>query len=430
MAFERKTPEEVAKLEGAELIKYRREELADEQETFKKGVEEMVQKLTTEAKAGWEAEVSKLKTENARLQKANEDMIMLMDAQLEKAKKETPNKTALKSWFDSEDRKNKLEKGGAMERITLKAAELMSIAAVGGGSAHITTANGFSINVNNFIDPTIYSAPKNRNIFLELVSVISAPGTEKIWWSERNSEEGDAAFLAEGGTKPLIDANWQTFSANMFEVAERWKFTKRLMLHTASVVNDFQTHARQLIELKIDDEVFGGDGIAPNMSGIVDQASAFVVPSGLANFYPFVNIWDVIMAVKTQIEIANFTPTSVVLNTVWMAKMYGIKTETEALYIKHPLMTPDGRSMAGMTIYYTNKIDADHILVGDLSKFNTVFGENIMFDEGYENDDFSKNLVSRKLEAFLGNYLPSTDAPAIVYDEIATIEAAIADTTT
>lgn len=429
MAFEKKSAEEVAKLEGAELIKYRREELADEQETFKKGVEEMVTKLTTEAKSGWEAEVAKLKSENARLQKHNEDFLLLMDAQLEKSKRETPNKTALKTWFDSEDRKNKLEKGGNMERITLKAAELMSIAAVGAGSAHITTANGFSINVNNFIDPTIYSAPKNRNIFLERVTVKTAEGTEKIWWSERNNEEGDAEFLAEGGTKPLIDANWQTFSANMFEVAERWKFTTRLMMHAASVVENFQTHARQLIELKIDDEVFGGNGVAPNMSGISDQASAFVVPTGLANFYPFVNIWDVIMAIKTQIEIANFTPTSVVLNTVWMAKMYGIKTETEALYIKHPLMTPDGRSMAGMTIFYTNKIDADHILVGDLSKFNVLFGENIMFKEGYENDDFSKNLVSRKLEAFLGTYIPSTDVPAIVYDEIATIEAAIADTT-
>src|SRR5690606_27469619 len=110
----------------------------------------------------------------------------------------------------------------------------------------------------------------------------------------------------------------------------------------------------------------------------------------------WVNIWDVIMAVRTQIEIANFMPTSIVLHTTWLAKMYGIKSETEALYIKHPLMTPDGRSMAGMTIYYTNKIDADYILVGDLGKFNVVFGENIMYDEGYENDDFSKNLVDRK----------------------------------
>jgi len=365
----------------------------------------------------------------AKQAKEVEDAYLMIKAMREDSKKDGQDEpTTLMKWFKSDERKDLLEKGGGMERTVLKAAELMSIAAVGGGSAHITTANGYSINVNNFIDPKIYSAPKNENLFLSLVTVKTVAGTEKIWWSERNSEEGDAAFISEGTTKPLVDANWQTFSADMFEVAERWKFTKRLMMHTNSVVDDFREHARELIELKIDDEVLGGDGIAPNMSGLVDQASAFVVPAALANFYSWVNIWDVIMAVRTQIEIANFMPTSIVLHTTWLAKMYGIKSETEALYIKHPLMTPDGRSMAGMTIYYTNKIDADYILVGDLGKFNVVFGENIMYDEGYENDDFSKNLVSRKLEAFLGTYIPSTQTPAIVYDEIATIEAAIANT--
>ena len=51
--------------------------------------------------------------------------------------------------------------------------------------------------------------------------------------------------------------------------------------------------------------------------------------------------------------------------------------------------------------------------------------ENIEYDEDYENDDFSKNLVSRKLEAFLGSYKKDSDAGSIIYDDIATVLTAI-----
>jgi hypothetical protein len=47
--------------------------------------------------------------------------------------------------------------------------------------------------------------------------------------------------------------------------------------------------------------------------------------------------------------------------------------------------------------------------------------EDVTYDEGYENDDFSKNLVSKKLEAFMGTYIKAGDAGSIVYDAIADI---------
>src|SRR5690606_13068551 len=96
-----------------------------------------------------------------------EDMYLLIKAATEKSKdNETDEATELMKWFKSDERKDILAKNNGAKQVVLKAAELMSIAAVGGGSAHITTANGYSINVNNFVDPKIYSAPKNKNIFM------------------------------------------------------------------------------------------------------------------------------------------------------------------------------------------------------------------------------------------------------------------------
>jgi hypothetical protein len=54
-----------------------------------------------------------------------------------------------------------------------------------------------------------------------------------------------------------------------------------------------------------------------------------------------------------------------------------------------------------------------------------VFAEDISYDEGYENQDFTMNLMSKKLEAFLGSYIKGSDSGSIIHDEIATVLTAI-----
>lgn len=295
-------------------------------------------------------------------------------------------------------------------------------------AALMTTANvtpnvagGFSPLFGNYIDTEIGQVPKPDNIIMPLITVVNQPGTESIWYSDRVNEDGDAAFIAEGSLKPLIDAEWATAKAPIKEVALRWKMTKRLMMHAPSIVLDFAEHANQLVEQKIDDRLLDGVEDAENFNGLQAVASAFIVPTGLAAYYPQANIYDAIMAIATQIRLANFKgQLTAILNTVWMAKMAGIK-DLEGRYIIAPFVTPDGKNIGEVQVVFSNKILATDVVVGDLKKFKLVMAEDVMYDEGYENDDFSKNLVSKKLEAFMGTYLKSSDAGSIVFDQIASV---------
>lgn len=300
--------------------------------------------------------------------------------------------------------------------MQIKAAALMT-------TANVTpnVAGGFSPLFGNYIDTEIGSVPKPENVILPLITVKNQPGTENIWYSYRTNEEGDAEFIAEGALKPLADAEWVTAKAAIKEVAVRWKFTKRLMNHAPAVVADFLEHAYELVQSKIDDGVLDGDGLGNNLSGLETAAAAFVVPPQLAGYYERVNIYDVINAMATRIRLSNFRgQITAVLNTVWEAKMMGIK-DADGRYITPDFVTPDGRKVGSVNVVFSNKIDDDSILIGDLKRFNLVFAENIEYDEGYENDDFSKNLVSRKLEAFLGTYIKPSDAGSILYDTISSV---------
>jgi hypothetical protein len=132
------------------------------------------------------------------------------------------------------------------------------------------------------------------------------------------------------------------------------------------------------------------------------------------------------MAVATYVSLNNFKGQfTCVLNTVWKAKMFGEKEATTNNYILPSFVAPDGSTVGDVNVVFQNGMDADAILLGDLKRFKVRISENITYDEGYENDDFSKNLESRKLEAFLGTYLPANYAGAIIYDDIATVLTAI-----
>lgn len=298
----------------------------------------------------------------------------------------------------------------------LKAAALMTTANV-----VPNVAGGFSPLFGNYIDTEIGHTPKPEPIFMDLVTVKFQPGTENIYYSDRINEEGVPLFIAEGATKPLIDAEYKTTSLTTKELAERWKMTTRLMYHAPAVVEDFREHANELIEKVLDDNILIGDGTGDDMAGIVSYASAFVVPTALAGKYAEANIYDVIMAGATQIRLANFSgKITAVLNTAWMALMWAVK-DNEGRYIVPPFRSQDGKMIGEVEVRFTNKIDADNILIGDLKKYKFVLSEDAIYNEGYENDDFSKNLVSKKIETFANGYVKQTERGAIIYDEIASI---------
>lgn len=359
------------------------------------------------------------KKELGENQKALEQTILQIKNLSQKGGK-VEEKSKLIEFIEREKDKNKTS---GMESTVVKAAALMTTANI-----LPNVSNGFNQLFGNYIDPTIYHAPKDTPFIMSLVDTQSAPGTENIWYVERINEDGDAAFIAEGALKPLIDGDYQERKAPVVEAAARWKMSRRLINHAPSVVADFKKHADELMALVMEDGVLNGTGLSNQPSGLVTLASPFVVPSALANFYEDANIWDVIIAVATYVRLNNHKGNlTCILNTVWEAKMKGYKN-LDGDYIIPPFVTQDGKKVGTVTVQFENQMDEDSILLGDLKKFKVRVSEDVMYYEGYENDDFSKNLESRKLEAFYGTYLPTSDAGAIIYDDIATILTAISAT--
>ena len=428
--FVEKTVDEIEKMSTEEMIAYKKSQHDNEteklKEEYKKELDEATKNLVSKD------EIEKITQKQDLVVKELERIGLAYKAMIEKPTKIEEHKTALIEFIEKKSKEvaDKGHKGG-VEQIEVNAKAIVS-GVVNKAPALMTTGNvvpnvagGFNQLFGNYIDAMIHAVPKPKNFILELVDVTTQPGTEKIWYVQRINEEGDAAFIAEGALKPLADAEYKEFSADIKEVAVRWKMTNRVMYHAPAVVSNFRQHAEELVEQKIDQQVLIGDGTGNTINGIAELASPFVVPGALAGYYASANIYDVIQAVSAYVALNNFEGNhTVVLNTVWKAQMAGIK-DSEGRYVVPPFVTPNGTEISGIRVVYSNKMPADKILLGQLDRFKVVFAENMIFDEGWENDDFSKNLTSFKLEAFIGTYFPSNYAGSIIYDDIATVLTAI-----
>ena len=424
--FKELSAEDVAKLEPEDQIKYFNELNLHKEAKLKQLREDMKKEASDTVKAKIEelkAEIVKdNKTQIDALHKAMKTQGLALTKLMNGEGGDANKKGIVSEFFKGLIEKGGLNKSSHNADLVIKAPVLMT-------TANITpeTAGGFSPLWGNFIDNEIGRVPKADPFVLPLITTHTQAGTEKIYYTDRVNEEGDAEFIAEGALKPLIDAEWQTQSEDVKEVAERWKMSNRLTMHAPSVVADFREHANELIELKIDEKLLDGDEstVATEPNGIQTLASAFVVPTELALYYDDANIYDVIMTVATQVRLANYKGAlTCALNTVWKAKMSGIKN-ANGDYIVPPFVTPDGMNVGEVKIIFTNRVDGADIVLGDWKKFHAVFAENMLYAEGYENDDFSKNLMSKRIESYLGTYIKASDVGAIVYDQIATIITAI-----
>ena len=92
------------------------------------------------------------------------------------------------------------------------------------------------------------------------------------------------------------------------------------------------------------------------------------------------------------------------------------------------LPTQDGMGemrIAGMRVISSTYIAQDKYIVGDLSKLNVRFRDNISMSVGLDADDFTRNMVTILAEARLVSYVKNNQKPAFVVGNILADVAAI-----
>lgn len=273
---------------------------------------------------------------------------------------------------------------------------------------------------------------RNDTALLSLCTVTST-NSPSLNYTEMLPKEGGYAFVAEGGTKPQTDFKWENFYVAPVKAAAYEILTEESVTDYArmmSVAREYLTKTHDLFKVN---GVFFGDGLAGNPTGATVYGRTFV-STGMVDVFPLggSNFMDVVNAIITDIyrtqgftDEAHYMPNIVMINPIdFFVKLVGAKDANGLPLYPQAGLFNEVR-IGGVVIKPWIKIPAGKIFVADMTKYNIVNYVPFTIRIGWINDQFITNKFTMVGESRYYQYVKNLDQAAFVYDDIATVQAAI-----
>lgn len=243
--------------------------------------------------------------------------------------------------------------------------------------------------------------------------------------------EGDIEFIAEGGTKPQLDLDVTVATATPVKAAGYEILTEESVTDIPRMESESRGLLFKKYLLKRQDGILFGDGVSPNPTGVTGIASAFNPATWTAAGIATPNLHDVIIACANQIyttvsytDDVEYYPNVAFVNPADFAALR-VARDDNGQYLFPSFTLYNGQTIDGIRVIAKNKIPSGKILMGDFSKLNIVNYVDYSVRIGWINDQFIKNLFTMLGEGRFFTFVKSLDQRAFVYDDIATIVAAI-----
>ena len=269
-------------------------------------------------------------------------------------------------------------------------------------------------------EPGVFKAPDRPTTILDIVSK-GTTTSDQVVWVERTARTEGAASVAEGGLFVASDYHWALKKARVEKIGTFVKISNEALDDWEYTLSEINTELIGQLERVLEEEIMTGSGTTPHMDSILNRAVAFSY-TGLNGLVQMVNLKDVILAMKAQVQAAYFEPNYVVLNTADVAAFESLKdSEGHYLFEQRP---GGGWTIAGLTVVAapTAIIGQGYALVGDFTRDKLFMRREItieMFDQDSTDAEYDLRMIRAKLRA--ANRIRVCDYDAFVYDEISEI---------
>lgn len=286
-------------------------------------------------------------------------------------------------------------------------------------------STGVGANVyGNVADPVLSVDPKAQTVIRRFANVANING-RSLTYAEFVPGEGDAEWVPEGGLKPSMDATLQEHTITAGKVALTVKLTEETLTDLPQLVAEIRAEIINRIGLAEEAGILNGTGEGGQIKGVAIDMPGFSLNTLKIEK---ANIYDAIVAAYTQIvSVSNmaYRPNLVLMNPIDYAQMQLAK-DVNGQYLR-PFRVGD-ELIPGLRVEASTAIKQGDLWVGDFNYLNIrdVWALTVTF--GWENDDFTKNLVTMIGEKRLMVYIKAQYKTAFVKDTIANVQTAITAT--
>ena len=291
--------------------------------------------------------------------------------------------------------------------------------------------NGLSMLLNQF-EPGITPIPRSQPFFAQLLNVGRTTGNT-VSYAEMKNPDGGAGMTGEGSAKTQADFDLVEAKADVKKITSYIKTSKEALDDIAALQAEINGELITLVKNKLDAQLLSGDGTGNNLTGVTTAATAFAAGSFAASINA-ANNFDVLAVAVNQVMIAEvqsgepagFMPNYIVMHPTDVIKMKLTK-DSNNQYI-FPISMPGISEVINVPVVSNPRMTVDKFLVGDFTKAQLRIREDVNIQIGYENDDFTKNLVTILAEMRVAAFVKSNHTKAFVYGDFSDAIAALCET--
>lgn len=230
--------------------------------------------------------------------------------------------------------------------------------------------------------------PKRRLTIRSLLNVVQVT-SGSVEYPQQTGRVNNAGMVAEGAAKPASDLKFDLKSAPIRTIAH-WVKASRQILDDAPQLRDLID--QELIyglAVKEEEQLLSGDGTGQNLPGMIPLATAYAAPVLLSSL----NQIDVIGLSILQASLTNVQPDGIVIHpSDWWAMR--LAKGTDGKYLLGDPMTVVQPSLFGLPVVATEAMTVRKFLVGSFNSQTLYDRWAARVEVGFENDDFTKNLVT------------------------------------
>jgi hypothetical protein len=241
-------------------------------------------------------------------------------------------------------------------------------------------------------------------------------GSAAYVWINKKNPEGAAAFIGPGVAKPGVSFEIATEISNAKKIAVSEKCATELLEDIDGMASWIEQEITYQLKQKANTTLMTGTASSTVPAGIQTISTTYSLTT-VKTTNP--NNWDAIRACVAQLRSGNLEgPVTAFMNPVDYANMVLTKAQSQG-----QLFVP---AETGATIVEDNNVPVGYVQVALLDYYKVLIYKEFMLAFGWENDDFTKNLVTAIGEMRIHQFFSENHTGAFIYDTFDNIKTALA----
>lgn len=250
--------------------------------------------------------------------------------------------------------------------------------------------------------------------------VKGSTGAPTYVWANMTNPQGAAGFIGPGVPKPGISFSIVAETSTAKKIAVSSKAGTELLQDIEGMTTFIEQELYEQLMQEVNSKLMNSVGSTTEPTGVKQLSGTYNLTS-IHTTNP--TYMDCLRAVVAQLRSGKLSgDITIYVNSIDSANMDLSKATDSGVYLLPPFVTSDGRTISGATVIEDNNVGVGYFQAGFMKYYRILVYKGYTVSWGWENDDFTKNLVTAVGEMRLHQFFNTRHTGAFIYDTFENVQ--------